>query len=179
MRIYQTKLSKLHLLYKKQLSIVNDRVVYERKRYLAKRCQQEEEEKETTTHNMPTTSTAGNNNTNNSDNRRRRPGQHHHHSKLLKACQNYPTGQSSSTRRADRYLLDKYHPARYASPLSALVVNDETTAAATTVEKMDAIVASCFFSSECKQPTLPHSKYCLERRFCHHCFANSRFACID
>ena len=36
-KVFKCKLSKLQLLYKKQLSIVNDRLIYERKKYLTKK----------------------------------------------------------------------------------------------------------------------------------------------
>jgi len=35
--VFKCKLSKLQLLYKKQLSIINDRLIYDRKKYLVKK----------------------------------------------------------------------------------------------------------------------------------------------
>jgi hypothetical protein len=36
-KVFKCKLSKLQLLYKKQLSIINDRLIYDRKKYLVKK----------------------------------------------------------------------------------------------------------------------------------------------
>lgn len=138
-KIFKCKLSKLQFLYKKQLAVLNDRLIYDRKKYLVIKKNEVEP--------IILNGENGENSSKSNNNKNKKIKLMPEDSTVLKASKKY---QAAS--KKEHYLKQKYDPKNFSSKFS--IFNQDVS-----------VYNKCSFLQDnlkCSNLSLPSSKYCKE-----------------